>query len=60
MPFRLASLEYEKFLQVIQKNTAEKWVLGGHSLGAAKAAQFVYQHTDDQLATLNRDLTIGV
>jgi hypothetical protein len=47
MPFRLASLDYEKALQIIRENkTTQQWVLGGHSLGAAKAAQLAYENPD--------------
>jgi len=45
MPFRMASLCHEKALEIINKTkTTQQWVLGGHSLGAAKAAQFAYEH----------------
>ncbi|QHT70362.1 alpha/beta hydrolase [Rhodocytophaga rosea] len=45
MPFRLASFGHEKALQFIKENKIpQQWVVGGHSLGAAKAAQFAFEH----------------
>jgi hypothetical protein len=47
MPFRMASLGHGKALQIIKEaKTTQQWVLGGHSLGAAKAAQFAYEHPE--------------
>jgi predicted esterase len=46
MPFRMASFGYQKGKSIIETRNFKKWVIGGHSLGAAKAALLVRENPD--------------
>ncbi|MFZ1471367.1 MAG: alpha/beta fold hydrolase, partial [Anaerolineae bacterium] len=47
MPLKLAFFDANRAGEVMQAYPAvQRWVIGGHSLGGAMAAQFAYQHPD--------------
>ena len=47
MPLNLAFFDANRAGEVMQAYPAvQRWVIGGHSLGGAMAAQFAYQHPD--------------
>jgi hypothetical protein len=46
MPLRMASFGYQKGKSIIETRNFKKWIIGGHSLGAAKAALLVRENPD--------------
>ena len=46
MPFNLPTLDVERANQLIEEFPEETFIIGGHSLGGAMAAQFASEYTD--------------